>query len=1573
MNLKNIILKSVATTMAISIIFGNISVGGIGISKAIAEDSNVPDINIELQNEKYVQYKEETHAGVAVSSRLSIYSNQMNENYLPIESVNLEINLPKLNGCFPERATVVEGKTKATTGEELNTSIDQNYDTNSGLLTVSYENTKNGNESIYTDFNKDAKDDFEIIYIYPEQAYNGNTEEVSLQYIVKAKITFITKNKEVKSEKTKSFEFKEKANKGNIAAFDAAELKEKIYKGFMYSNVENKTNYDTEYKTVSTLCVLNSQVVDDLTMELKESKFVLNDEEETEVSSNENVIYKATGINKEEFDRMLGQEGALEIYNGEELIATVKYVETNEGKKAVKKLAVVYSEEDIRMLSNEETTAVVEYKDNTKNIKIKISKPISEGFIHFENQNVIKASENYGSKVEKIKYLSTESKINEESKTVRMELLEPETRISVTSSNNNFSTLQTSKTTLTIKLDDTNASTKLFDNPSISVKLPKGLIGGHLSSPEILNGNGLSIKTAKADNNVITINLEGKQTAYDLNNVSGGVNIVMDIEDIDFSDTIPTHQDKIEVNCVQGNNKLTTSCEVNIVSKEGLLMLTEFSGYDGDEKITTINSNLQEIQIDEESDKKELTEEITLVNNYEKDINDLKLIGNLSYSNSTFATILNKGIQVNNKNAKVYYSSNKDAAYDDDSWTTEFTNQAKVYKVVMPNNTLAAKTSLKITAYMELQNNIGYNQASYIKVEANYTINNQKQNDSSTIGLTTKINDIEKMQTRNTQILKTKGNENPITLTVTPLLTQNVVHSNQIVTYKIKAINNGIQDLENITIDYTVPDSEIYTYKEIVQQDFVDSIETFTNENQKQIHWNVNSLKAGETREFELLLTMKPVPSDTQIDNIFSLNYEGQKLTQTSTLMLKPAKISAQLIVDEEKMPDRAFEAEEEIEIEILVKNESEEKLKNIEISYTPDENLTFIDGGEAEYDEEEGYIIKKQGKFDNDKKEFKYNISSLNKQESKNIIIKAKVNRLTNVYEANITNIAKVHINDDIYETNVTTIKTKQTAFNISMNVDTQGQTIPKSGDIIIYNIQVENIGATERGFIIKDKIPEQLETLSIEYEKNNEEKNKYETSIQELEIDATLGIKEKMNIKITTKVRDAEENTNVTIENFATFSSATINANTNIVKSNIKLINPNDLTYEDTNGDEYIKEEQDKEEEIEYEDSEININNTPTEIKEDDDYKGEVYNPGQTEKPNNPDSGDKNPDQTEDIDNPQQEKKNYSISGLAWLDNNKNGQRDSDEKLMDSVIVTLINKETGDYAKNAEGKNLTTVTNSNGEYKFENIKEGNYIVLFEFDTNTYTVTTYQKSEIEKNLNSDAIITTISIDGNKKIAGITDSINLNTNKENIDIGLIENATFDLSLEKNITKVSVINSQGTQEFNYKDGDTAKVDLVAKYINSATVIVTYKFTIKNEGDTVGYVDSLVDNLPSGLEFSSELNKDWYKGSDGQIYTTSLSGIAINPGQTSEIELVLTKNMTENNTGVFTNNAKLEKISNLENIQEKEEALENNESSAILVISIKTGSAMLYTGITLCCITIIAAGAYIIKKKILDKKI
>ena len=281
-----------------------------------------------------------------------------------------------------------------------------------------------------------------------------------------------------------------------------------------------------------------------------------------------------------------------------------------------------------------------------------------------------------------------------------------------------------------------------------------------------------------------------------------------------------------------------------------------------------------------------------------------------------------------------------------------------------------------------------------------------------------------------------------------------------------------------------------------------------------------------------------------------------------------------------------------------------------------------------------------------------------------------------------------------------------------------------------------------------------------------------------------------------------------------------------------------------------------------------------------------------------------------------------------------------------------------------------MSKETDENGKYKFEDLKEGNYIVVFEFDNKTYSVTTYKKENVEEENNSDVVSSNVQIDGTNKIAAITDILKLQKDLQNIDIGLIQNAKFDLKLDKYISKVIIKNLQGTETKNYENTNFAKVDLTAKYINSASIIITYKFVVTNNGDVTGYVDKLVDNLPAGLEFSSELNKEWYQAADGTLNTSS-SGIAIEPGKTSEIELILTKQMNEENTGKVTNTASLTKISNLEGIEEEAERVTDNSSSADILLSIKTGSPIMYISITLISIGIIAIGAYLVKKKVLNK--
>lgn len=1526
MSLKNIILKSMASTMAISILFGNIAICGVGIGEVIAEDQSAPEIKIELNNKKYMQYHEQDNTGVAIQSVLSIYPNQTIDNYFPIKNAEVKLSLPNLNGYFPERATVVEACTRATTGEDKNTKVSQDYHLDSGLLILSYENIPNEEGKIYENFKENVKDEFEIIYNYPAEAYTGNDVETKLSYDISGEMNFKTGSGEITSKSSEKIELIEKENKENITTFDIEDVTEDIYKGFLYANVQNETNYDTEYKTINTLTVLNHQLVNELMMEVKESQFVLSDKKE--INGDGKIVYQATKINKDEFDRVLGQEGIIEFYQGEEVIATVKYIDVEETKK----LAVVYLDETIKILEDTETSITVEHPENTTNLKIKTSKPIAEGLIHFENKNAIKAEKDYGCNIDQIKAIKTKCMVNGYEKDTQISLLEPQTKITVTSSNKNFSTLQTSKTTLTIKLDDTNASAKLFDNPTITVKLPEGLIGGKLSSPEIVNGNGLKIKNASGINNVITIELEGKQTEYDLNNVSGGASIVMDIENIDYSDTLPTHTDKIEVTCKQNKEAKTVSQDVNIVSKAGLLSLSKLMNYGETNEVTsTIDNNIKTIEINDKAQGREATHTLDLVNNYDEKITNVQIIGRLGKDNSTFSTIFTKPIEVTGINAKIYYSNNKDAKVNDESWISELTNDAKVCKIVVENEELDQAKSIHIKEYVRIPNNIGLNQELYLNWETSYQYKERTLAQDNTIKLMTRKDNLMTNTIKKVQNVESQNGENiPVSLSITPVTGQNYVHSGQLVTYKISVTNNGTTDLDNLVVKDIIPNNAIYTYYEEKNGEIANYIEIVKSVKNKQKEWTIEKLKAGSTIELEIMLTMSTVHEEQPIKNEVKVEYNNQEISATSELTLIPAKIKATIETNTEGMVGVVFKTGQEVRYYIKVSNISDKKLENVKVQYKLPKELDYVKGGLATYTEMNGYTVKEEGTFNDNV--FEYNIEKLESGEQEVICIVAKIAQVENQTSETVNTIAKIYVNNEIYESNVKTIEIKQKLLKITLDVDTNGKDVLSANDEVNYIIKAHNISDDFETIQVIDTIPEQLQALQIEYSVNGEEKHTLGGSNQRIKIIDTLDPKDVLTVKITAKIKDIEtiDDTIIKATNKATLISGNITIDSNEVSINIKpelkIVDPEDPTPVD---------------------------------------------PDNPVKPDDP--APINPDNSDNSNKPEDKENGYSISGIAWIDENKNGQKDENEKLQDSVIVSLVNKETGNFALDANGNRITTTTDSNGKYTFENLPEGKYIVLFEFDTNTYTVTTYQKEKTEEQLNSDAILSTVTIDGKRKLVAITDVLTITNNKEHIDIGLMENAEFDLSLNKQITKITVSNSKGTEVTEYEDGETAKVDLVAKYMNNAKVIVNYKFTVKNEGDVTGYVNGLVDNLPSGLEFSSDLNKDWYKGSDGKLYTTALAGKAIKPGETAQIELILTKTMTEESTGTFPNSAKLDKISNLENMAEKENALENNQSSAILIISIKTGSVILYMGITLLSIGILAVGAYFIKKKVLDKRI
>ncbi len=338
------------------------------------------------------------------------------------------------------------------------------------------------------------------------------------------------------------------------------------------------------------------------------------------------------------------------------------------------------------------------------------------------------------------------------------------------------------------------------------------------------------------------------------------------------------------------------------------------------------------------------------------------------------------------------------------------------------------------------------------------------------------------------------------------------------------------------------------------------------------------------------------------------------------------------------------------------------------------------------------------------------------------------------------------------------------------------------------------------------------------------------------------------------------------------------------------------------------------------------------------------------------------------------------YYISGHAWLDSNGNGGEDENEKRLTGINVMLVDSNTGNVVRDSvSGEEKKQKLSDEGEYTFANVSAGNYIVVFEYDNTTYAITTYQKEGIAESINSDVNNVKMEVDGELKQVGATDTLKIeNGNKNNINIGLIENAKFDLKLEKEVTKITLVDKNGTKESTPSNKKFAKLDIPDKTINGANVIIEYKLKITNEGELGGYAKKIVDYLPTDMKFASNLNKDWYQSNDGNLYNTSLSSMVIMPGETKELTLVLTKTMTGSTTGPIHNTAEIYEatttsgFSDVDSTPGNEAQAEDDFSSADVLIGIKTGQIYIYILLISLSIGIFGVGIYFIKKKVLTNE-
>ena len=201
---------------------------------------------------------------------------------------------------------------------------------------------------------------------------------------------------------------------------------------------------------------------------------------------------------------------------------------------------------------------------------------------------------------------------------------------------------------------------------------------------------------------------------------------------------------------------------------------------------------------------------------------------------------------------------------------------------------------------------------------------------------------------------------------------------------------------------------------------------------------------------------------------------------------------------------------------------------------------------------------------------------------------------------------------------------------------------------------------------------------------------------------------------------------------------------------------------------------------------------------------------------------------------------------------------------------------------------------------------------------------------------------------------------------------------FDLALRKWVTEAIVIENgkqtvtqTGHQPYDDPE-EIVKVELHRKKLDQVTVKFRYSIRVTNEGDIAGYVKEITDYVPEGLRFDPADNPGWTDEGNNIISTRLTEEILLQPGEYTEVEVVLTWINDQNNMGVMTNIAEISEDDNDYDLPDKDSTPDNQKEGeddiddAPVMVSISTGGARTYFMLTGIILITIAGGIILIKK-------
>ena len=1155
----------------------------------IYRDSTEKDINIKATREIKYEYQE-NNTEENIENGLDIITNKifnLNGEEKRVVQISINMGLKENNYPIEEMTANIrlsgEERPEAVTKTNFNTMTYFKYNYSDNNISMEFTNKPNEENKIL--WRKTGCENVILTLVY-----NKDVDLVGMEIPVEETVKLFN-GKELKT--TNTIKITDEEKDGLMQITNTAK-ESVIYKGKINASL------DRSFETETTLKVNLANSVEGISIKEEQSNY--NTLEGQEVLAN--VVYNKTVLEKEDFDKILGENGEITILN-----------ENGET------LGVVNSETQ----ADENGNIVIDYTGKEpSSIEIKTTTPVEEGDLVFTHTKTIKSGEEekITNAVELVSNVNIDYGTNvTNTSESRIKLENSKTEANLEVNKDTLSTVIANDVEIRATLKSNNEQYNLFENPKLTFELPEAVENITINSIDLIYETELSIANYTTEGRTITVELTGKQTDYKELGIEGAILVIN--TSVNVNKKSATQDGKIIMTCINKEETVSSEKDIKIVAPKDMTVIHNISelGIETTGEEESISAKLERGQ-----EARELETQIQIINNNENTASNVKVLGTFPTRNNENNIDINiKEVNISGvESAKVYYSENENATEDlqnsQNGWQEEITDGTKVRKYLIEVPEMETGVEINVTYKLEVPALLEYNQKA--KQDYKVTYDNNVTNTSNEIKATEIVLETGVGPNLETKIRASVSGNN--------LENNSTVKNGEVIRYKVEVSNIGSEDVTNVKVQGNVPEGTTLVEPE---DHFEYTGSSYYKELEDKVFENtIDSIKVGESKSLEYEVRVNSDAQEgTTLVNKSTITY-GDTIKESTEDILVTSEGNIRVTV--KRITDRSVDLYETgvVQYFTIVENISDETQENVNVvtnlpSYltvnrcnlitnmpkeeVTDEDLNEEYNGNLETPTEEEINNIEPIQSESIEYQNEINIGTLEPGENKVISYDMQINKLENVPEIVFSAVAKVGENE--YRSNIITDNVKKADISASMTSNIEDNYI-KAGDILEYTINIKNNGTEDINNIsVKDEIPNSLTVNKVTFD---------DEEIEEL--------KDNNNIEIILNMSASSESV-IKIETVVNYSQGRLEAEPITNVATVELF-----------GKEIAKT------------AEI------THIIEANEEGGTGENP-------------EDPDDNNDVDDNDVATGTSIITGIAFIDENSNGQKDDNEELLQIIRVSI------------------------------------------------------------------------------------------------------------------------------------------------------------------------------------------------------------------------------------------------------------------------------------------------------------